>query len=63
MGRAVGYYKATFTVFDKAKAVVTGCPPNYLENFNNKYIDVSKLRNKAIEENKTIYFEKEFPEA
>jgi hypothetical protein len=40
MGKAVGYYKVTTAVFDKAKGVVTGCPANYLENFNNKYQDV-----------------------
>ena len=63
MGKAVGYYKATMTILDKAKSVVGGCPANYLENFNNKYQDIAKLRAKAIEENKTIYFEKEVPEA
>lgn len=63
MGRAVGYFKATATVFEKAKPVVLTIPTNYQENFNNKYQDVCKLRDKVINENKTIYFEKELQES
>lgn len=37
------------------------CPPTYQENFNNKVKDVEKFRDKAINDNKTIYFEKEIP--
>mmetsp|Transcript_17093 Transcript_17093/g.16314 ORF Transcript_17093/g.16314 Transcript_17093/m.16314 type:complete len:277 (+) Transcript_17093:346-1176(+) len=62
MGKAVGYFKATSSVFEKAKSVVTQCPSNYQENFNVKYQEMIKLRDKAINENKTIYFEKEVPE-
>jgi hypothetical protein len=63
MGKAVGYLKATQSVFDKARAVVLQCPSNYQENFNVKYADVIKQKDKAINENKTIYFEKELAEA
>ena len=61
MGRAVGYFKKTSVEFERAKAVVALVPSNYQDNFNNKYADVVKLRDKAINENKTIYFEKELP--
>jgi hypothetical protein len=59
MGRAVGYFKKTSAEFERAKAVVALVPSNYQDNFNTKYADVVKLRDKAINENKTIYFEKE----
>jgi len=41
---------------------VNTIPSSYIENFNNKYNDVIKLRDKATNENKTIYFEREIPE-
>jgi hypothetical protein len=59
MGKAVGYFKKTAAEFERAKSVVGLIPSNYQENFNTKYADVVKLRDKAINENKTIYFEKE----
>jgi hypothetical protein len=62
MGKAVGIFRAACTVFEKARSVVLSCPSNYQENFNTKYGDVVKMRDKAINENKTIYFEKELPE-
>jgi len=62
MGQALGYAKATFTAFEKARTVVNTIPSSYIENFNNKYNDVIKLRDKATNENKTIYFEREIPE-
>ena len=40
---------------------MTLIPSNYQENFNTKVADLTKLREKAINENKTIYFEKEMP--
>lgn len=61
MGKVVGYFKKTAAEFDRAKSVVALIPSNYQENFNTKYADVVKLRDKAINENKTIYFEKEVP--
>jgi hypothetical protein len=63
MGRAVGYLKATQTVFEKARGVVLQCPSNYQENFNVKFTDVVKIKDKAVNENKTIYFEKELAES
>ena len=62
MGRAAGYFKATCLIMEKARAVVTSIPSNYQENFNIRYQEVIKLRDKVINENKTIYFEKELPE-
>ena len=59
MGRAVGYFKKAALEFERAKPVVALVPSNYQDNFNTKYADLVKLRDKAINENKTIYFEKE----
>ncbi len=59
MGRAVGYFKKAALEFERAKPVVALAPSNYQDNFNTKYADLVKLRDKAINENKTIYFEKE----
>jgi hypothetical protein len=53
--------KKTAIEFEKAKQVVTLIPSNYQENYNAKYAEVIKLRDKAIQENKTIYFEREVP--
>jgi hypothetical protein len=61
MGKAVAYFKRASAEFERAKPIVTLIPSNYQENFNTKYADVVKLRDKAINENKTIYFEKEIP--
>jgi hypothetical protein len=61
MGKAVSYFKMTSQIFEKAKSVVFQCPSNYQENFNVKFGDLVKIRDKAINENKTIYFEKEIP--
>jgi hypothetical protein len=61
MGKAVGYFKRASAEFERAKSVVTLIPSNYQENFNTKLADLVKLREKAINENKTIYFEKELP--
>jgi hypothetical protein len=63
MGDAVGYCKAAVTAFEKAKKVVLLIPSNYQENFNAKIKEVVTLRDKVINENKTIYFERELPEA
>jgi hypothetical protein len=60
-GLAVAMLKKTAIEFEKAKQVVTLIPSNYQDNYNNKYGDVIKLRDKAIHENKTIYFERETP--
>lgn len=61
MGLAIGYFNATLAVFDQAKGVVTTIPSNYQDNFNNKYQDIAKLRDKAVKDNKSIYFERETP--
>lgn len=60
-GMAVAMLKKTALEFDKAKQIVTLIPSNYQDNYNAKYADVVKLRDKAIHENKTIYFEREIP--
>jgi hypothetical protein len=59
MGKVVGYFKKTAAEFERAKPIVALIPSSYQDNFNTKYADVVKLRDKAINENKTIYFEKE----
>jgi hypothetical protein len=61
MGRAVSFFKATAEIFEKAKPTVLTIPSNYQDNFNNKYADIVKLRDKAIKDNKSIYFERELP--
>ena len=61
MGKVVGYFKRTAAEFERAKSIVALIPSNYQDNFNTKYADVIKLRDKVINENKTIYFEKEVP--
>lgn len=61
MGLAVALLKATAFMMDKAKAVVVTVPANYQDNFNNKYNEVIKLRDKAIKDNSSIYFERETP--
>jgi hypothetical protein len=61
MGKAVGLFKCTTYIFDQAKVVINLIPSNYQDNFNNKYAEICKLRDKAINENKTIYFERDVP--
>ena len=61
MGRVVSLFKKCFAEFERAKPVVGQIPSNYLDNYNAKVADVIKLRDKAINENKTVYFEKEIP--
>lgn len=61
MGRAVTFFKVTSHMFEQAKNIVVNLPSNYQENFNTKYQEVIKLRDKALNENKTIYFEREMP--
>ena len=59
MGKAVTLFKRTTIEFDKAKPVVATVPSNYQDNFNARYAAMCKSRDKAINENKTIYFERE----
>jgi hypothetical protein len=61
MGKVVGHYKAASATFEKAKQVVLTIPSNYQENFNGKFQEVCTRRDKTINENKTIYFEREMP--
>ena len=61
MGKVVTLFKLAAGIFDKAKPVVLTVPSNYQDNFNTKYGELVKLRDKAINENKTIYFERETP--
>ena len=58
-GMAISYLRKTLAEFDKAKPVVALIPSNYQENFNTKYADAVKLRDKAVKDNQTIYFEPE----
>lgn len=61
MGKVVSLLKKTAAEFERAKPVVGLIPSNYQDNYNAKYIEVCKLRDKAINENKTIYFDREIP--
>jgi hypothetical protein len=61
MGLAVGYFKAVLGQLDEAKKEVPLIPSNYQDNFNNKYNDIAAMRDKAIKDNKSIYFERETP--
>lgn len=59
MGLAVGYLRESLKILDQAKAVVGLIPSNYQENFNKKYEEITKTLNKAVDQNKSIYFEPE----
>jgi len=61
MGRVVTLWKRTAAEFEKAKPVIGLIPSNYQENFNTRYADVIKNRDKAVKENSTIYFDRELP--
>ena len=61
MGKAVSLFKKAAAEFDRAKPVVANVPSNYQDNFNTKYAELCKIRDKAINENKTIYFDRETP--
>lgn len=61
MGKAISNLNAALTIFNRAKPVISSIPSNYGENFNHKYNDVTKLKDSANNENKSIYFEKEIP--
>lgn len=63
MGLAVAYLRFAGSIFEKARPTVLQIPSNYQENYNSKLADIVKLRDKAISENKTIYFEREPPES
>jgi BRO1-like domain len=61
MGKVVGLFKRTTAEFDKAKPVIGLIPSNYQENFNKRYQEVIAMRDKAIKENNTVYFDRELP--
>ena len=62
MGAVCAYYKMAMNVFNRAQTVIHQIPTNYKDNFTAKYTDLKKMHDKAIHENKTLYFEKEQPE-
>lgn len=59
MGRAVGYLKYTYESFSKAGQAVFVIPKNYKDNYDVKFDEVIALRDKAVKDNKSVYFEKE----
>ena len=61
MGLALSHLKATQALFDRAKPLVAGLPSNYVDTYNSKISEVTKVLEKANHENKSIYFEKEIP--
>lgn len=61
MGRAVSYIKKTVAEMDRAKSIVTAIPSNYQDIFNAKYAEITKLRDKADGDNRTVYFDRETP--
>lgn len=61
MGLAVALLKATCFMMEKAKAVVLTIGANYQDNFNNKFTEIIQMRDKAIKDNSSIYFERETP--
>ena len=61
MGLACALLKATAFMMEKGKAVVLTIPANYQDNFNNKFTEIVKLRDKALKDNSSIYFERETP--
>ena len=61
MGKCVSLLKKTAVEMEAAKAAVLLVPSNYQENYNLKLAEIITLRDKAIDKNKTIYFDKETP--
>jgi programmed cell death 6-interacting protein len=61
MGLAVALLKATCFMMEKAKAVVLTIGSNYQDNFHNKFNEIIQMRDKAIKDNSSIYFERETP--
>ncbi len=61
MGLAISYLKATLAILDEAKNIVLQIPANYQDNYNSKYKTIAELRDKALKDNKSIYFEREVP--
>jgi len=59
MGRAVTMCKITAAKYEEAKPFVNLVGGSYKANFDKKYAELTALRNKAIEENKTVYYESE----
>jgi len=59
IGRAVTYLKITVGKFDEAKNFVNTIGGSYKTNFDKKYAEVIALRDKALKENQTVYYESE----
>jgi len=62
MNMAAATFRVTLNNFEKARKIVSTIPSNYMENFNNKISEVSKMKTKSEEDNKKIYFEKDIPD-
>lgn len=48
MGLAIGYLRESLKILDEAKCVYGLIPPNYQENFNKKYQEITTCLEKAI---------------
>ena len=48
MGLAIGYLRESLKILDEAKSVYGLIPPNYQENFNKKYQEITTCLEKAI---------------
>jgi hypothetical protein len=59
MGRAVTLLKMTTAQYDQAKPFVNLVGGAYKANFEKKFAEHLELKNKATEENKTVYYESE----
>lgn len=59
MGRAVTSLKLTWARYEEAKPFANLIGGSYKQNYDAKYAALIELRNKAIEENKTVYYESE----
>ena len=59
IGRALGNLNAACQIFSQMKPTTQSIPQSYVDNYNSKQAEAIKVRDQALHENKTIYFEKE----
>lgn len=60
-GKAVSMMKICCIEFDKCKPFTNVLGGQYASNFNKVYAEACALRDKMIQENKTVYYDAEIP--
>eukprot|EP00347_Sterkiella_histriomuscorum_P011694 403371464 len=61
MAKAIGNLSKAIFYFEQVKQIVATLPNAYLDNFNSKLNEAIQLRDQAIQQNRTIYFEQDIP--